>query len=147
MEMALLAPLLISLLIAVTDFGTALLSQAQIARAVARSAEYATLAGQNSVATATIITNARTIAGAVASPFVGTPIVTAVVNQGVALPSKCCPDSAGLHCTARTSTCADGSTPGVYIKVQAQYPFLPLFSVDTYLTGATLSDSIVAPLQ
>ena len=50
-------------------------------------------------------------------------------------------------CSPTTTSCADGSTPGTYLTVTAKYPFNALFSTDTYLVGATLSDSIVAPLQ
>ncbi len=147
LEMALLAPMLAALLVAVIDFSGAILSKARVTRALERSAEYATLAGQNAVAWTTIAANAQTIASAVTGPFVGTPIVTAVVNAGLGTGSKCCPDNTGMHCGASTTSCGDGSTPGVYIQVQAQYPIRTLFSADAYLTGKTLTDSIIAPLQ
>src|SRR5262249_34333323 len=81
LEMAPLAPFLIAVMIAGIDFGGALLAKAKVARMLAASAEYATLAGQNGVTWATIQTNAGSIARSVTSAFVGTPTVTAVINQ------------------------------------------------------------------
>lgn len=147
LEMALIAPLLVSVIIVAVDFGAALLSKARITRALESSAEYATLAGQNSIAWSTIKTNAMAIASSVTSPFLGTAIVDAHINQDLAAGSKCCPNSSGLNCGATTTSCTDGSTPGSYIKITVRYPFNALFSTDTYLTGTTLSDSIVAPIQ
>lgn len=146
-ELALLAPILIMMMIAVIDFGASLLSRAQIARALAGSAAYASLAGQNSVADATILSNARTVAAAVVSAFVAAPTVTAVVNQGAAAGAKCCPGTVWSCSTTTGFTCVDGSSPGVYLTVTAQYPFKPLFPADVYLAGKTLTDSIVAPLR
>lgn len=145
-EMGLIAPIIISMMIFMIDVGVALLSQAQIAQALATSAEYATLAGQNSVASATIAANAKTYASAVSNAFLGTPTVTAVVNNGAGTGAKCCIGSS-WSCSTTTTSCADGSTPGSYLKVTAQYPFKTLFPTDTYLLGTTLSDTIVAPLQ
>lgn len=146
-ELALLAPVMIMIMIAVIDFGAALLSRAQIAWALAGSAEYASLAGQNNVAVATIAANARIVASAVVSQFLAAPTVTAIVNQSATAGSKCCPGTTWSCSTAAGFSCADGSTPGVYLTVTAQYPFKPLFAADVYLTGKTFTDSIVAPVQ
>jgi Flp pilus assembly protein TadG len=149
LEMALVAPFLVTIMIAGIDFGGTLLSRARVVRILADSAEYATLAGQNGVTWSTIQNNAKTIASSVTSPFLGTPTVNLpVVNQGAGAGSRCCIGSGTWSCsTGSTFTCADGSTPGVYITVTAQYPIITLFSADTYLTGKTLTESIVAPLQ
>jgi Flp pilus assembly protein TadG len=147
-EMALLAPFLVTLTIGAIDFGAAFYAKALIGEALASSAEYATLAGQNTVASATIVANAKTIAGSVSNAFVGTAITTAVINQNNGTGSKCCIGSGTWSCSTSSGfTCTDGSSPGVYITITAQYPFNALFSADTYLTGRTFSDSIVAPLQ
>lgn len=147
LEMALMAPVLTTVMIAALDVGGAVLTKAQIARALAGSAEYATLAGQNAVASATIVTNARAIAGTVSSSFAGTPTVTAVVNNNAASGSKCCPGATWSCSTSTSFTCADGSAPGIYLTVTATYPFTPLFPADTRLVGKTLTDTVVAPLQ
>ena len=149
LEMALVAPFLVTIIIAGIDFGGALLSQARVVRILADSAEYATLAGQNGVAWGTIQNNTKTIAMSATSPFLGTPTVNLpVVNQGAGAGSRCCIGSGTWSCsTSGTFTCADGSTPGVYITVTAQYPITTLFSADAFLTGGTLTESIVAPLQ
>jgi Flp pilus assembly protein TadG len=148
LEMALLAPFLVTLMLVGIDFAAAILNTARITRALQSSAEYATLAGQNGVTWATIQTNAQSIAGSVTGAFVGPPIHTAIINQGAGAGSKCCLNNSTWNCSTNSNlTCADGSTPGVYITLTAQYPFRALFSMDTYLTGRTLSDSIVAPLQ
>ncbi len=145
-ETALVAPLLITLLIGVTDFSMALLSHAQIARALAGSAAYATLAGQNGVATATIVANARAMAGTTANAFLGTPVVTTLLNNGAATGATCCPGATWTCSTATGFTCADGAPPGTYLKISVATPFLAFWSADTWLLGATLHDSVVAPL-
>lgn len=149
LEFGLIAPTLIAVLVAVIDFGAALRSQAQITRAIASSAEYATLAGQaQKLTNQAIANNVQTYAGGVSSSFLGTPVITAVVNQGAATGAKCCLTTTSWSCsTASGFTCADGSTPGVYITIKATYPFNALFPTDTYLVGKTLTASIVAPLQ
>lgn len=146
-ELAILAPVPIMLMIASIDFGVALLSHAQIARALESAAEYATLAGQNNVAFATIAGNARTLAGAVSSGFVGKPTVVAVVNNAAPTGSQCCPGSVWSCSTAAGFSCADGSTPGTYLTLTASYPFLPLWSTDTLLAGRTLVETVVVPLK
>jgi Flp pilus assembly protein TadG len=148
LETALLAPLLVTLLIGITDFSMALLSRAQIARALAGSAEYATLAGQGGVATtATIAANAKTLAGSVTNAFLGKPTVTSLLNNGAASGAKCCPGASWSCSTSAGFTCADGATPGIYLKVSVSYPFNPFWSADTWLLGLTLTDSVVAPLS
>jgi Flp pilus assembly protein TadG len=149
LEFALVAPILVTLMIASIDFGAALLSKAQISQALALAAEYATLAGQNTTTSAptnaTIMANAKTYAGSLASAFVGTPTVTAVLNNGAAAGSTCCPGTVWTCSTA--TTCADGSSPGTYLKISVTYPFKPLFTADARLVGKILSDSIVVPVK
>ena len=146
LEMALLAPFLLTLAIASVDFGAALLAQARIARALESAAEYATMAGQNGVSTATISTNAQTIAKAVSNGFLSSPTATAVVSGTTT--NMCCLNVTPWSCSnAPTTSCSDGSTPGVYIAITAQYTFTPLFSGDAFLTSRTIGGSIVAPLQ
>jgi Flp pilus assembly protein TadG len=145
--MALVAPVLAAVLIAAIDVGGAALTKAQIARALAGSAEYATLAGQNGVASTTIIANAIALAGAVTSSFVGKATVTAVVNNGAASGSTCCVGNSWSCSTASGFTCVDGSAPGTFLTVTARFPFTPLFPTDTMLIGKSLSDSVIAPLQ
>ncbi len=150
LELALVAPILVTLMIAVIDFGAALLSKAQITEALAAAAAYSTLAGQNTTTNptqASIAANAKTIAGSLASAFVGAPTVTAVVNNGAAKGSKCCPGTIWACSTVANFTCTDGSSPGNYITITASYPFKALIATDKYLVGKTLSDSIVAPLS
>lgn len=146
-ELALLAPIPIMLMIAAVDTGLALLSHAQIARALASSAQYATLAGQNNVAFTTISVNAKTLASAVASGFLGTPVVTAVVNNAAAVGALCCPGLSWTCSSAGGFTCADGSTPGSYLTITARYPFTPLWSPDTLLVGKILTEAVVVPLK
>jgi Flp pilus assembly protein TadG len=147
LEMALVAPILVTLMIASIDFGAALLSKAQISQALALAAEYTTLAGQNTTTSptnATIMANAKTYAGSLTSAFVGTPTVTAVVNNGTSA-SACCPGTTWV-CSSAT-TCSDGSSPGTYLTISVSYPFKPLISTDARLLGKVLSDSIVAPVK
>jgi Flp pilus assembly protein TadG len=148
MELAIVGPVLVTLMIGGVDFGAAMLSKAQIIQALSGAAAYATLAGQNSSVTqATIVTNTESIAGAVSSPFLVKKSTNAVVNNGAASGSVCCPGSSWSCSTASGFTCSDGSSPGTYITITATYTFTPLFSGDTRLVGKTLTGTITAPLK
>ncbi len=146
-ETALLAPLLVTSLIGITDFSMALLSRAQIARALAGSAQYATLAGQNGVATATIVANAKSMAGTVTNAFVGAPTASSVLNNGAAAGASCCPATTWRCSTSAGFTCADGSAPGTYLTVSVSYPFNAFWPADTWLLGKSIADSVVAPVK
>jgi Flp pilus assembly protein TadG len=142
MELAIVGPVLVTLMIGGVDFGAAMLSKAQIIQALSGAA------GQNSSVTqATIVTNTESIAGAVSSPFLVKKSTNAVVNNGAASGSVCCPGSSWSCSTASGFTCSDGSSPGTYITITATYTFTPLFSGDTRLVGKTLTGTITAPLK
>ena len=145
-EMAICAPILISLFIASYDFGAALLSKARVQQALASAAEYATLAGLNGVSSASIAANAQTIAGALSSPFLGQPTVSAIVNAGAGSGSKCCLGTPWT-CSTTTTSCSDGSTPGVYMKITASYPFKPVFTLDAALTGVVITGTVTLVLS
>jgi Flp pilus assembly protein TadG len=155
LEMALVAPIIAGLLMSVTDMGMALLLQAQITRAVAEAAEYATLAGQSSKppSTATIEANAKTFAGGVSNSFLGTAVTTVYFNNPIsagtdnAATSKCCPGTTWSCSTSASFTCADGSSPGTYLSISVSYPFNAFFAVDSAIIGKNLTASTVAPLQ
>jgi Flp pilus assembly protein TadG len=147
-EFALVAPVLIIILVAVTDFGAALLCQTRIIRAVASGAEYATLAGQANKLTATAIaSNAKVYAAGVSSAFLGTATTTATVNNGAASGSTCCPGTTWTCSATSGFTCADGSTPGTYLTITATYPFKAIFPADANLAGKSLTETVVARLQ
>ena len=148
LEMALVAPVYVTLLIAAVDLGAAVLCKAQIERALAGAAQYASIAGQaNKLSSTAIATNTQAYAAAVHSPFLGRAAVTAVVNNNAGTTATCCPGTSWTCSTASNFTCSDGSPPGVYLSVTAKYPFKPLFATDQLLTGTTLTDSIVVRLQ
>ena len=147
LEMALVAPVLVAVLIAAVDTGAALLGKAQVTEALAGSAAYATLAGQNHVTQATIVANAKALAGGVQSDFLGAPTVSASVNNGAAAGSACCPGVVWLCSGLAGYKCADGSTPGTYIMITVSYPFKPLIATDAMLVGKVLTDRITAVLQ
>ena len=147
LEMALVAPFLITLMIGGLDFGAAVLCKAQITETLSGAAAYATLAGQNQITQATIVSNAKSLAGALTSPFLGAASVTAVINNNAASGSVCCPGSTWTCSTTQGFTCPDGSSAGTYITLSASYTFKPLFPTDTRLVGKTLAGTITAPLQ
>jgi Flp pilus assembly protein TadG len=148
LELAILAPIPIMLMIAAVDFGLALLSHAQLSRAVASAAEYATLAGQNNVAFATIATATRAlVAGTGTNGFLSSPAVTAIINNGAASGAQCCPGTTWVCSVAAGFTCANGATPGSYLTITASSTFTPLWATDSYLIGTVLTESVVVPLK
>ena len=155
-EMAMVAPILVTLLMAITDMGMALFCQAKITRAVAAAAAYATLAGQASQppSTAAIEANAITFAGGVSNSFLGTPVTKAIFNNPLsvgtdnAAGSKCCPGTTWTCSTSASfTTCPDSSSPGTYLTISATYPFKAFFGADNAIIGKTITETIVAPLN
>jgi Flp pilus assembly protein TadG len=148
LEMALVAPVYATLLIAIVDVGGAVLCQSRIERALAGAAQYASIAGQANKLTATsIASNAQAYAAAVSSAFLGAATVTTVINNNAGTSATCCPGTTWTCSTSSSYTCSDGSSPGVYLAVTALYPFNTLFTTDTWLTGKTLTGTVVVRIQ
>jgi hypothetical protein len=82
----------------------------------------------------------------------GNTVTANSANLATYWAQKCCVSgSTGsavyTSCAASTTTCADGSNPGVFVQISATLPFTPFFSSDSQLTGTSLSSSILARVK
>jgi Flp pilus assembly protein TadG len=118
-EMALIAPLLVTLLIGMADYGTAIHRRMQVQHAAQAGADFAMRNGFSSAAIATAVTNATTVAGLSATPL---PVEgCGCASAGMVVPAVC------------ALPCASGEAAGTYVTVSAQathttllpYPGIP----------------------
>jgi Flp pilus assembly protein TadG len=153
-ELALIAPLLSLMLIVLVDLGRAFQQRIQIVAAVSAGAEFAFLAEQNGTAGATIVTETKAVVVSASNSLLATSDITVTVNDGNPWSDRCCVSGGGGAAVTWTcgsagsiTSCADGSSPGVYVEISATHQFTPFFSADVTLTGTVLSSDIVARVQ
>ena len=129
-EFAVIVPVLLFMMVAIVDFGTAIYSDMEVQNAAQAGAQYAIAHGFNATSISSAVTNANNLPGmTVASgptEFCG------------------CATSTGVTTIACSSTCTGGSTPGTYVSLSARatyttivpYPLLP--SSFTFTSPATV---------
>jgi len=118
-EMALLAPTLVFMVIAMADYGLAIHNRMQVQHAAQAGADYAMRNGFDSAAIANAVTSATGVAGITATPA---PVETCGCPSGTSITPATC-----------GSSCAGGFTAGTYVNVSAQatyttivpYPGIP----------------------
>jgi len=142
-EFALLAPVLMLMLVTMTDLALAFFAQSQLSAAVATGAQYAYLYGQAPASTfvsdvGSVVSNATTL-----TPLTST--VTFNNRTDTSNASACyCPTGTARNLTWGSAvTCgsncgaANEVTAGGYVLVSASYTFHPIFPADTVITGNT----------
>jgi Flp pilus assembly pilin Flp len=137
-EFALLAPVLAVLCVGTIDFGLAFAAQLQLAAAVDEGAQYAFLTGSGVQASA-VQTVVKT-----ATPL---PSVTATVSYN----STSCYCPTGTPPALATQTCGvacpDGSMPGKFLSITAQYTYAPIFPSYGLIANPNLSESVTVRVQ
>jgi Flp pilus assembly protein TadG len=146
-EFALVAPVMLLLLGAASDYGLMTWSRSCLANAVAQGAYYAFRTG-TAVTSANVVTLVRN-----ASSLSATSITATATD-----PAKCyCPSgmtattlaalgTAVASCT--TSTCPDGSRPGHYMTITANYTLTGFFALGNLTTaGKQISETVTVPLK
>lgn len=149
MEFALVAPLFILLLVIIVDVGRFVYYRTVIIGAVSAGAQYAMLSAQNGTAMDTVSTAAASVTQMQSQGQLTTADVTVTVNNGSASTDVCCLKTSGTTTwtCAAAPTCADGSNPGVYIKIVGAATFQPLLSADTTLIGSVMKSTIIERLK
>lgn len=137
-EFALLAPVLALLCVGAIDFGLAFASQLQLASAVDMGAQYAFLTGVNVQAGAVqaVVQKATSLTG-----------VSATIGYNS---SACyCPTGAPPTLAAQTcgQPCADGSEPGKFLNISANYTYRPIFPTYALIANPTLTQTVTVRLQ
>jgi Flp pilus assembly protein TadG len=130
-EFGLLAPLLVIFAVGTLDIGTAAYRAMQVQAAAEAGAFYVSESGFD----------AAGITSAVTSAINSNPRITATPAPSV---FRACPTASGLieqACTS-TCTCADGSAPGQYARINAQMitdpPILPELHLSTTISGEAI---------
>jgi Flp pilus assembly protein TadG len=148
-EFALVAPVLLTLLGGVTDFGLMMSGKSQLANGLAQGVQYALLQGA-SVSAATVqdvVRNGSGRSGLSASVdvLVTGPACYCTSGQPAALAASSTPLSAGHTCT---STCPpSGSPSGTYLILSASYVYEPLMPLYSRLANMTVTESVTVRLQ
>lgn len=128
-EFGLFIPVLLILLMGTAELGLIMYEGMQVNNAVEAGALYAATNGFNSAAITTAVTNAsvlptglNTLAATPApTQFCGCPAATGISNSGA---------PAAGSCTAYAA-CADGTTPGLYVQVNASLAHTVLITAPT----------------
>jgi Flp pilus assembly protein TadG len=104
-EFGLAIPLLLMLLMGVVELGYAMYESMQVYNSVEAGALYAVRSGGDLAGTATAVVNATGTQGITATPapvqFCG------------------CPSESGIVTSSCSATCANGNSPGTYVRVSA----------------------------
>jgi Flp pilus assembly protein TadG len=132
-EFALAAPLLITILTVLVDFGVGFYEKMQVEDAAQAGAQYALIHGWDSSAIQNAVTNATTLSGVTASP----------------VPTKTCGCPSGTAVTTATcgAVCSNGLSAGTYVTVNAQASYTPWISYAVLGTNVTLTAQSVARIQ
>ena len=137
-EFALLAPVLALLCVGAIDFGLAFAAQLQLAAAVDTGAQYAFLTGTNVQASAvqTVVQKATSLSA-----------VTASIAYNAA--TCYCPSGSPPTLSVQTcgTPCADGSEPGKFLNISANYTYTPIFPTYALIANPTLTQAATVRLQ
>jgi Flp pilus assembly protein TadG len=132
-EFALLTPVLVGLLIPTVDIGMGLYTKMQVQNAVQAGAQYAAARGFDSTGIQNAVTSATGLSSITALPV---PAQSCGCVSGTSITSASC-----------STTCPDGSTAGVYVTVNAQSGYRPLFPYPVLGNAMTLAARTTVRIQ
>jgi Flp pilus assembly protein TadG len=137
-EFALVCTLLLILLGGITDYGLALLDKSRLANAVAQGVQYAFLNPTSSSSQIqTVVQNSSVLTGVAAT--VAGPVCKCIT--GTTTPAL-------TSATTCSTACADGTQPGTYFVISANYTYNAILPGFSRLTGAiTISESASVRVQ
>jgi len=149
LELGLLAPVLILLLVAMSDFSLVYHKQMQLSAALAAGAAYSFTAGQTesgTVLTADVTNFVNTVSAVTLSS------VSATYNGGmIAADYYCVKGSPPVYTGPYVSgyPCADGSgsTAGKYISISGSFTYTAIFTVDQRFFPAAFTQTVLVRLQ
>ena len=142
LEFALVGPILLLFLGGTADFGFAIYSRSRLAAAVSAGAEYAMLHGRSITAS-----NFSTFASTVQSVVAQVSQLNLAAGQPTVSINTYCIGGTPAALVQSTSTCPNGSAPGVYAVINASFSS-PLFMPVGSITGSlAVSQSATVRLQ
>jgi Flp pilus assembly protein TadG len=146
-ELGIVAPMLITLCLGISDFSVVYHKQLQLSQALTAGGEYAFNKGQNesgSALTTDVASFVQTISGVTPSS------VQATINGGlVAADFYCVSGSPPTYTGPYTAgaACTDGSTAGQFISITASYTYTPIFRANKAFLPSTFTQTILVRLQ
>jgi len=132
-EFALIAPVLVAVLIAMSDLGIAVYEWIDVQSAAQAGAQFAVKYGYTQSAVQTAVTSATDLAGVSATP---------------APTQACgCADGSGYVTASCGSTCSDGSAAGTYVTVSAQAQYSTIFTYPGLNNPMILTGQAIVRIQ
>jgi Flp pilus assembly protein TadG len=148
LEFALIAPVLLTICVALADFGLALRDQMQLHQAVSNGAGYA-FAAQQSMASL----------GTVSPSSVRSVVLASLTLSNVTVPSPSTPGPYCVQSNAGSSpptsslapgsydtACPSGNPAGTYMTITAQYTYQPMMPVYSWLASKSLNATVIVRL-
>jgi Flp pilus assembly protein TadG len=149
-EFALIAPVFAFMLVVIVDVGRFVYDRTIIIGAVSAGVQFAVLAVQHGTAVGTVATEAASVTKDQSQGQLTAADVTVTVNNGTSSSNVCCVETSGSTTTwtcGAAPTCADGSSPGVYLKVAGSATFQPLLPADTALIGNVMQSTVIGRIK
>jgi Flp pilus assembly protein TadG len=146
-ELGLVAPTLITLCVAISDFSIVYHKQLQLSSALTAAAEYAFARGQSETGTA-LASDVASFTQAISAVSLGS--VTANFNGGLAATNYYCVTGSPATYSGPYSsgaTCPDGSTAGQFVSISATYSYTPMFGANKAFLPGTYTQSVIVRLQ
>jgi Flp pilus assembly protein TadG len=130
-EFALLLPVLVTLVIGMSDYGALIYQSMQVSAAAHAGALYALRNGYS--------------AGAIQTAVVGATTLTVTASPAPQLVKACV--IGGAVVVTAGSTCPSGGAPGSYVIVNAQAAVTPIVAFTAFVMPSTLSSQAMIRIQ
>lgn len=132
-ELSMIAPLLVTMMVGIADYGMAIYRDMQVQHAAQAGAEYAIKNGFNASSITTAVTSATAMSGIAASPA----------------PAQSCGCASGTTITTATcgSACTGGANAGVYVTVSAQGTYTTIVPYPGIANSFTLNAASTVRIQ
>lgn len=147
LEFVLIAPVLLTILGGLADFGLALNDQMQLNQAVANGAVYA-FTNQQSLASLGKVTASQAVAVTAASVRLSNVTVTASDPAPfcVQTNTQASPPTSSLVAGSYDTACPSGNPAGTYMTITAQYTYQPIMPFFSKLASTSLIASATVRL-
>jgi len=124
-ELALVAPILVGILVPMTDLGMGAYAKMQVQNAANAGAQYALEHGFNTTSITTIVQSATSLGANVSLSPTPAEACYCITSNAMSIQPG---DASAPAPPCATGACADGSTPGTFVSVDTSYSFSPLIA-------------------
>lgn len=147
LELGLVSPILITMLVGVSDFSIVYHKQLQLSSALLAGSEYAQNKGQSETGT-TLSNDVANFVQTISNVTLSS--VTSSVNGGLIATDYYCVSGNPATYTGPYSNgalCTDGSTAGQFISISGSYTYTPIFRANRAFLPGTFTQSVIIRLQ